>query len=470
MLIGGRRVPSATGGEFDVMDPATESVIARVPIGGVEDVGAAVDAAEEALEPWASMSPRERGLILHRAAEMVRTCADDLAITLVREQGKPLEEAHGEMMGFANAMEFYASISGAIKGDLISLPGIGEAHVYREPLGVCAAIIPWNVPALIMAWKVGPALVTGNTLVLKPASTTPLTNLALAELLIKAGVPSGVINVVTGPGDTVGQALASHPGVAKISFTGDTATGRKVAEAAAPTFKAVTLELGGSDPAIVCDDVDIEKVASAVVKYRFYNCGQACTSLKRLYVMDTIADEFIASLERKVEALKMGNGMDPETDIGPLNNAPQKRQVIEQVRATLESDDGVLRVGGWNPEVPGHFYPPTLITEVDPTSRLLTEEVFGPVLPVVRVHGLEEAIGQANGTSYGLGSSIWTNDVDAIRMAREGLRSGMVWVNLHLRVPVEVPFGGVKASGLGREGSMDALMSHLRTKTVIHSR
>jgi len=304
------------------------------------------------------------------------------------------------------------------------------------------------MPALIMAWKIGPALISGNTLVLKPASNTPLTNLTLASILSEAGLPSGVLNIVTGPGEVVGETLVKSPKVKKISFTGEVETGKRIAELAAGRMKRVTLELGGSDPMIVCDDANLEDAVLGALRGRYYNCGQTCTAVKRLFVFESIAEKFIKMLETGIRNLRVGNGMHENIDMGPLNNHRQWEYIKELIREVEEKDEGRIITGGRVPEGSafnkGYFFEPTLIKDVPRESRLLKEEVFGPVLPVVQVKSLEEAIEAANNSSYGLGASIWTKNLDQAHIGFEQLNAGIIWLNQHLKVAPEVPFGGTR--------------------------
>ena len=471
MQINGKAVEACGGEFFGVKNPATGELLEQVPRGTEEDVAAAVEAALSASAGWASASPQQRGGVLYRTAGIIRQRKDELAALLTQEQGKPLAEARNEIEGFAHVLEYYCGLAGSLRGDFISVPGNGYAFTVKNPLGVCAAIIPWNMPALIMGWKIAPALISGNTLVLKPASNTPLTNLTLASIFGEAGLPAGVLNVVTGPGETVGESLVRSPDVRKISFTGEARTGKRVAELAASEMKRVTLELGGSDPMLVCDDADLESAAAGALRGRFYNCGQTCTAVKRLYVFESIAEEFTKKLETGIRSLRIGNGLDKNTSIGPLNNRQQWEYIKELAAEIEEKDAGRIITGGKVPVFKGsdkgYFFEPTLVSDVPEDSRLLKEEVFGPLLPVVTVKDLDEAIEKANSTSYGLGASIWTKDLDRARTGCEQLNAGIIWVNQHMKIAPEVPFGGVKESGFGRENGPDALSEYLETKTIM---
>lgn len=462
----------ACGCEFsDIINPATGEFIDRVPRGTEEDAAMAVEAAWSAFSDWASTSPQQRAGILYRAAGIVRERKDELAVLLTREQGKPLTEAKNEIEGFANVLEYYCGLASSFHGDFIPIHQSGYAFTVKKPLGVCSAIIPWNMPALIMAWKISPALISGNTLVLKPASSTPLTNLTLSSILSEAGLPAGVLNIVTGPGEVVGESLVKNRKVKRISFTGETGTGKRVAELAASGMKRVTLELGGSDPMLVCDDANLEAAVAGALRGRFYNCGQICTAVKRLFVFESVAEEFIKKLEAGIRNLRVGNGLHEDVDMGPLNNRRQWEYIKELVAELKEKEEGRILTGGRVPEgsdySKGYFFEPTLVADVSEESRLLNEEVFGPVLPVVRVKDLDEAIEKANNTCYGLGASIWTKNIDRARIGCERLNAGIIWLNQHLKVAPEVPFGGTRESGIGKENGPDALSEYLDLKTVM---
>jgi len=413
---------------------------------------------------------RERGMILFHAAEKVRERHKDLARLLTMEQGKPFREAIYEVRGYANILEYYAGISARPEGEVVRLGVAGDALVVREPLGVCGVIIPWNMPVIIMGWKTGPALLAGNTIVLKPASATPLTNLRLAGILDEAGLPPGVLNVITGSGGVVGEAIVKHPEVKKISFTGNCTTGRRIRELASAYVKDLTLELGGSDPMIVMDDADIDKAVGGALRGRFYNAGQVCTAVKRLYVHEKIADEFGQKLQARISALNVGNGLGPRTDMGPLNSSEQRERIIQMVDTTRERGDGTILTGGGilrgKAYESGYFYHPTLVTDVAPSSCLVTEELFGPVLPMMSVPDLDAAIAAANMSRYGLGASIWTKNLHTARRVFDEVQAGIIWVNRHLTVPPEVPFGGMRESGIGRENGYHAVDQYSRTRTL----
>jgi succinate-semialdehyde dehydrogenase/glutarate-semialdehyde dehydrogenase len=471
MLINGQPADAAGGKDFEVINPASGKLIDRVPLGDRDDVRRAIDAADDASGKWSAMTGRERGKILFRAAEIARARANDLAVTLTTEQGKPLREARDEIQGFANILEFYASVAGSLRSGLVPVGHERYGVTMRRPIGICGAIIPWNVPGIIMGWKIGPALLTGNTMVLKPSKTAPLTCLYLGSIMKEAGLPDGVLNIVTGPGETVGDEIVRNPRIRKISFTGQTSSGRRIAGAAASSLKHVTLELGGSDPMIVCDDADLKAAADGAIRGRFYNCGQACTAVKRLYVFDSVADRYIEMLRERVAALRAGNGLDKGVDVGPLNNGQQLERIKAAVQTVKDKKEGTILAGGEAPKGPGFdqgfFFTPTLVTDVREDSVLLKAEIFGPVLPVMVVQDLDDAIARANDTPYGLGSSIWTTNIGRAMIACERLETGITWVNSHVRIPPEMPFGGVKDSGLGRENGLEAIDQYTEIKSVM---
>lgn len=456
-----------------VINPADESTVGTIPAGTAADVDAAVENAETTLLKWSTLLPRDRGKILFNAAAAIRTDKEKLAALLTSEQGKPLAEAKNEIAGCANVLEYYASISGSIQGEAPPRSGYGYSFTIKKPLGVCGAIIPWNMPALIMAWKIGPALVAGNAILIKPATSTPLTCIEMASVIRQAGVPENILRVIPGSGGEIGTAIASHPKIKAVSFTGSTETGNKVEAAACGTGKHLTLELGGSDPMIVCDDADVAAAAAGAVAGRFYNCGQTCTAVKRLYVFEDVSDKFIKALLAETEKINVGNGFTTGVRMGPLNSRSGRHRIEELVEGSRESGNGTIIYGGNRPEgdeyKKGFFYMPTLVNGVSGDSPLMNDEVFGPVLPVSVVSGMDEAIEAANSTKFGLGASIWTKNISRASRAAEDVDAGILWVNRHLKIPPEVPFGGEKASGTGRENGIYAPYRYMTEKTVIIS-
>ncbi len=470
MFIGGKWVDSASEETFSVNNPATGKKIDKAPKGTREDVRNAVDAAKDAFRSWSETPPSDRGRIFLKAAQLVRECKEELSTLETTEEGKPKRESLREVNGSANIFEFYGGMGTKLRGSYTPFSLRGRfSIVIKQPMGVCGAILPWNFPASLMSLKVAPCLVAGNTLVLKPASTTPLINLKYAEILEKAGVPPGVLNVVTGPGNVVGEEILENPNVRKISFTGETATGRHIMEVASRQVKRVTLELGGSDPMIVCDDADVDLAVEGAVFGRFLNCGQTCAAVKRLYLFEEIAETFVEKFVKRVKAIKVGNGLSPETTMGPLNNA-QQRNKVEELVADAVDHGATVQTGAKRPQGPefdgGFFYLPTVLTEVAEDARIVKEECFGPAIPVLRVKDLDEAIEKANDSIYGLGSSIWTNDLKKISIAAEKIQAGTMWVNMCTETHPQVPFGGVKQSGLGRELGLEGLEQYTETKAM----
>jgi acyl-CoA reductase-like NAD-dependent aldehyde dehydrogenase len=471
MRINGTGTDALDGRTIPVRNPATGDVIGTVPRGSADDVCRAADAAGAAFPAWRGMPMRARGKILFAAALSVRGQLDDLANLLTREQGKPLRESADELRGFCNVLEYYAGCSGVSDGQYIEPGTGGYAIVRQEPVGICGAIIPWNMPAIIMAWKTAPALLAGNPVILKPASTAPLTVLQLAELLDRAGLPPGILNVVTGTGGEAGEALVREKGVCALSFTGSTITGERIRELAAMRGIPVTLELGGSDPMVVMPDADRDAAVRGAVNGRFYNAGQVCTAVKRLYIHEQIAAEFIRRLEKAVGSLTYGNGLEPGVQMGPLNNRGGYDHIKKIVELALDHNEGKVRAMGQPAHIlpkNGNFYPPTLVMDAPPASRLVTEEIFGPVLPVTAVPDLDTAIRYANSSPYGLGASVWTHDTRVIREFFSRIRAGVIWVNRHMGVPPEIPFGGTGASGSGRENGRHALLHYTKTKTLYY--
>ncbi|MCL4294953.1 MAG: NAD-dependent succinate-semialdehyde dehydrogenase [Anaerolineae bacterium] len=470
-FINSEYVQSTGSSIHEVVNPATGEVVDTTPRGTVEDVNTAVQAAADAFPGWWDTPAAKRGAILYKAVEAIRANVAELAHLLTCEQGKPLAEAQMEIHRFAHTIEHYAGLAKNLRGGYV--PNLDQkAHglILKRPYGVCAAIVPWNFPVSLMGNKVGPALVAGNTMVVKPAETTPLTDLRVIELMSRAGLPAGVLNCVTGQGSVVGQALIEHPQVAKIGFTGSTEVGRQVMASAAKTIKRVTLELGGSDPLIVCDDADIDQAVSAASVGRFFNCGQACLAIKRIFVFEAVADEFAAKLVAKVKKLTVGPGLEAGSRLGPLHTPGQRAEIEAQVQDAVERGAKLL-AGGRRPEGTqyerGNFYLPTVLAEVAPDSRVLTEEVFGPAVPIVPVKDLDEALARANSSIFGLGSSIWTRDLNKAMRAAERLEAGYTWINSVAKIYDELPFGGFKQSGVGQEHGIEAIDHYMATKAVV---
>jgi succinate-semialdehyde dehydrogenase / glutarate-semialdehyde dehydrogenase len=463
---------AGTGRRLPVRNPATDATIDEIPAATAEEVDAAVAAAAEAFAAWRRVDAAERAAHLHRLADAAEAQADELVALLTREQGKPTLEAQGELRHFLGGLRYYAEAATKVRGTYQELPSqFGPAYglVVRRPLGVVGAITPWNFPLTLLANKIGPALAAGNTVVAKPAETTPLTTLRVAELASQAGLPPGVLNVVTG-GPETGEALVAHPGVRRVAFTGQTTTGRRIMELAGPALKHVSLELGGSDPTIVLADADLDAAVKNIQIGRYWNCGQACLAPKRAFIQAEVYDAFVGQLVDRVGRYEPGPGdtraEKPKLRIGPLHTAAQRDLLLAQLQDAVDRGAKVM-TGGEPVGGPGYFFQPAVVVDVPADSRLATEEVFGPVLPVWKVEGLDEAIERANATQYGLGSSIWTRSAVAIDRATRELEAGVTWVNqLHYGYD-ELPFGGTKQSGLGREHGLEALAEYTEPKSVV---
>jgi betaine-aldehyde dehydrogenase len=446
-----------------VLEPATEAVLAEIPRAGVEEADAAVAAARAALPAWRALAPGERAGLLRALAENLASHAEELAVLEARNAGKAIGDARGEMAMVVDTFRYYAGAPERLLGDTIPVAG-GQAFTVREPVGVVALITPWNFPLAIASWKLGPALAAGNTVVLKPAELTPLTALRFAELALEAGLAEGVVNVVVGPGSTVGQRLVEHPGVDKIAFTGSTEVGRSIAAAAAQTIKRVTLELGGKSANIVFADADIEAAAAAAPLAVFGNAGQDCCARSRILVQAEAMEDFMAGLEQSVTSLRVGDPLAEDTQMGPLISAAQRDAV-----ASFLDDGAPVAFRGSAPDGKGFWFAPTVLAPVDPAERVAREEVFGPIAAVIPFRDEAEAIALANDTIYGLSGSIWSRDgARALRVAR-ALETGVLSINSNSSVRVTTPFGGFKQSGYGRELGPHALDAYTEVKTIYYA-
>ena len=441
-----------------VVNPATEETIAELPEVGVEETDEAVAAAKAAFPAWRAVAPADRARLLRRLAASVEEHAEELALLETRNVGKPIADSRGEVGMVAEVFYFYAGAVDKHFGETIPVAG-GVDMTFREPLGVVGLIVPWNFPIAISSWKLGPALATGNTVVLKPAELTPLTALRLAELALEAGIPEGVLNVVAGAGSVVGRRLVEHPDVAKIGFTGSTEVGREVMKGAAETIKRVTLELGGKSANVVFADADLEVAAAGAPYAVFGNAGQDCCARSRILVERSAYDPFVELLVSAAEGVKLGDPEKPETEMGPLVSAGQRETVSSYV-------DGNVAYQGNTPGGPGFWFPPTVLAPVSNDDRAAREEIFGPVAVVIPFEDEADAIRLANDTPYGLSGSIWTRDAArAFRVAR-GIDAGVLSVNSNTSVRVSTPFGGFKQSGFGRELGMHAMDGYSEVKNV----
>jgi acyl-CoA reductase-like NAD-dependent aldehyde dehydrogenase len=473
IFLNGEFVESSDRKSYDIINPANGTVVDSVAKGTVEDARAAVDFAEGALKRERRQSTQTNiSRILQVTSELVRQNETELATLMTLEQGKTLPESRGEIKFFAHTLEYYAGLKP--RGSQVKISDTSKlAIVDKEPVGVVAAIVPWNNPILLMGAKVAASLAAGNSIVVKPASTTPLSTLKSAELFVQAGLPKGLLNVITGSGQTVGEDLVRNPKTRKVSFTGETATGKRIYELAASQLKRLTLELGGSNPIIVADDADLDAAVNATINGRFRNCGQGCMCVKRTFVFDAVAPQFMQKLKERATAIRVGDGMKSETTMGPVHSSAQREKVKRQVEDTLSSG-GRLLMGGKEPEDAalknGFFYLPTLVSEVDEQSKLVSEECFGPALPIISVKDMGEAIERANRSIYGLGASVWTKDLGRAKKAAAELEAGTVLINSLYGAggwEIEVPMGGYKESGLGREYGIEGLESYTETKTII---
>jgi len=463
---------TATANLQEVFNPSNGQVVGVVPKGTREDTRQAIDAAEIGFKAWSKISPAQRGETLFKAARLIDQNLKELSETLTKEQGKPLREAQMEIRRFQHTLEYYAGLGKNLRSIQIPIAEGRFGMVLRLPIGVCAAIVPWNFPVSLLGNKIAPGLLAGNSFVVKPASTTPLTVTKVCAVLNQAGLPEGTLNVVAGPGSTVGQELLENPKVHKVGFTGATDTGKNVMRTCADTLKHVTLELGGSDPMIICDDADLDEAISSASVGRFFNCGQACLAVKRLYVFDSVYQYVVDKLVEKVKKLTVGDGFDPKNRLGPLHTAGQRQEVEEQVEDAVKRGGRVL-AGGKRPEgkeyEKGNFYYPTLVENVPDDAKLAQEECFGPALPIFRVKTIEEAVERANNSIYGLGSSVFTSDLYKAHYAAEHLEAGYTWVNSAQIIFDEMPFGGWKQSGLGQEHGLEALEHYTMSKSVVIS-
>ncbi|HEV7394889.1 MAG TPA: aldehyde dehydrogenase family protein [Pyrinomonadaceae bacterium] len=472
LLIDGQWVDAESGKTFATPNPSTGEDLAEVAEADEADINKAVSAARKAFEgKWSKMSARDRGRLLYKLSQLIEEHSKELAELESRDNGKPIRESlYVDLPQVVENFEYFAGWSTKIEGSTIPVPGQMFNYTLREPIGVCGQIIPWNFPLLMAAWKLAPALAAGNTVVLKPAEQTPLTAMELGKLIQEAGFPDGVVNIVPGFGETAGAALAAHPGIDKIAFTGSTEVGKIIAKTAANNLTKVSLELGGKAPNIVFADADLEQAVNGAMMGIFFNQGQVCCAGSRLFLQEDVKDEFLSSLKEKAEKIKVGDPLDKNTLMGPQVSCEQLDRIKSYVGFAQE-DGATVFSGGASPELEGslkngYFFRPTIFSDVTNSMRVAQEEIFGPVVSVITFKDEDDLLRQANETIYGLSAGIWTRDlVRAHRFAKE-IKAGVVWINTYNMFNAASPFGGYKQSGYGREMGKQALELYTQTKSV----
>jgi aldehyde dehydrogenase (NAD+) len=467
LLINNEWVDPVDGGSFETLNPATGQVIAKVATAGPKDVDRTVKAARRALEsgPWSKMDAADRGKLLFRLADLVDANAAELANLESLNCGKTINDSKGDMQGVSNTLRYYAGWADKIEGKTVPVRGSFLCYTLRQPVGVVGQIIPWNFPLLMLAWKWGPALACGNTIVLKPAEQTPLTALRMGELAIEAGFPPGVVNIVNGMGETTGAAMVVHPDIDKIAFTGHVDTAKIITKAAADTLKRTTFELGGKSPNVIFADADLDAAVQGAFHAIYFHGGQCCTAGSRLFVEQMIHQEFVERLAEKSKERKIGDPLDATTEQGPQVSQEQMDKILGYVQLG-QKQGATLLTGGHRVGDKGFFVEPTIFDNVKDDMAIAKDEIFGPVVSVLPFKSLDEVLPRANNTTYGLAAAIWTKDIDKAHLFAKGVKAGTVWVNCYHVVDTTTPFGGFKMSGQGRENGEAALEHYTEMKTV----
>jgi betaine-aldehyde dehydrogenase len=472
MVIGGESVDAADGKTFDIVNPANGQVIATAPLGGKEDIDRAVKAAQDAFDApkgWSSFAAGKRGRTLSKFAELIKKNSEELAQLESRNTGKPITSARGEIIGSSLVFDYYAGAANKIFGQTIPVSKPGLDITLREPIGVVGLIVPWNFPLLMASWKVAPALAAGNTAILKPASLSPMTALRIGELALEAGFPPGVLNVVTGPGGTAGAAIAGHPGIGKVAFTGETKTGQEIMRLASANVKKISLELGGKSPNVVYADADIDRFAAESPYSVFDNCGQDCCARSRILVERSVHEKVVELFAEATRKVVVGDPADDKTQVGTLVSFKQRDRVRDYIEIGLGEGANIV-IGGEAPDdaalKDGAYLMPTVFDNVGNDMRIAREEIFGPVVSVIPFDTEAEAIRLANATPYGLSGSVWSRDIGKALRTAKGIQAGVLSINSNSSIHTEAPFGGYKMSGIGRELGMSAIDLYTETKNI----